>query len=197
MSPVVLLAVAVPLLVLLGVLVLLKRMLHMSSPNQVLVLSGGRRPLAERVVSYRTIRGGRAILLPMVERLDVFELTTIAIELESVEVITRGALPLRLTLKTVVRPAAEEPLLGRALECLLGRSRQEIAAIAKAALSGVLLGVARRVTAEEIVLDTAAFEAGLREEQEQALRAFGLELDSVRVAEIPDAYGYEQSLRRR
>jgi flotillin len=197
MSATLLLAIAVLALPLLAIGVAFKWLLRLAAPNEVLVLAGARRRMADSsIVGYRAIRGGRAIRIPLLERLDVWDVTGIAIALESVELFTRGDLPLRLTTHAVVRPAAEEPRLRRALECFLGRRREEIAAVAKQVVAGLLPAVARDLTAAQIMLDPARFTEVLRDELEHVFSKLGLELDGLRITVMPDAYGYEKSLSR-
>lgn len=181
--------------VILGLTVMLKRLLYVVTPNQVLVRSGSRRRVGNRTVGYRAIRGGRAIRIPLLERVDVVDLSNIPLFLDGVEVRTDGEMRLKLAVVAHVRPAGLEPLLGRWLEYFLGRSREQIAAVAQQVLTGVVAEVSGSLAPDEIVLDTERFEQTLTAEVEMALNGLGLELDALRVKEVTDAYGYADAIR--
>ena len=59
----------------------LKNLLLVSSPNEVLILSGGTHAVGEKVVGYRAIRGGRAVRIPLLESVDRIAISNIPIEL--------------------------------------------------------------------------------------------------------------------
>jgi flotillin len=48
----------------------LKNLLLVSNPGEALILSGGTHTVEGRAVGYRSIRGGRAVRVPLLERVD-------------------------------------------------------------------------------------------------------------------------------
>jgi flotillin len=174
----------------------LRRTICLATPNEVLILSGSHRRVGDAIVGYRAVRGGRAVRVPLLEVVDILDLSPLSVTLGRVDVTTRDHLRLQLELVASIHPGAEEPLLGRALECVLGRTREELLALVEPVVRGTLLGLARQLTAAQIIAEPAAVAEQLREEQEYVLGKLGLVLETVRVHAVPDAYGYERALVR-
>src|SRR6185295_20299773 len=64
------------------------------SPNAVAVLSGRKRKLADgRVVGYRMVRGGAALRIPLLEKVEYLELNVMTIPLEIRRAYTLNGVP--------------------------------------------------------------------------------------------------------
>ena len=64
-------------------MLVVKRLLYICQPNEVLIFSGGQRAAASgRKVGYRIIKGGRAIRIPLFETVDRMDLTNMPIEVQ-------------------------------------------------------------------------------------------------------------------
>ena len=72
----------------------LLRLIYICPPNAVLVFSGSRGRIGDRMVGYRIILGGRAIRIPLLERVDTLNLTNMGIDIRVVGAYSRGGIPL-------------------------------------------------------------------------------------------------------
>lgn len=114
--------------------------LHICQPNEVLIFSGRRQPDGK---GYYAVKGGRGWRVPLVERVDRLDLTNMIIDLEVRGAYSKGGIPLNVDGVANIKIAGEEPRLGAAVERLLGKTREEIAKIAKDVLEGNLRGCCR------------------------------------------------------
>ena len=112
----------------------------------------------------------------------------------------RAADPLRMLVaqtRANVKVAGFQPVLGNAVERLLGKSRDEVIRIAKEVLEGNLRGVLSRLTPEEVNEDKLAFAEQLLEEAEHDLSKLGLSLDTMKIQAVHDERGYLDSIGRK
>jgi flotillin len=174
-----------------------KNLLYVCPPNKVLVFSGGLHRLGDRTVGYRTIRGGRALRIPMLETVDEIDLTNMIIEVAVVNAYSKGGIPLAVQGVANVKVASHEPLLSNALERFLQSDRQQIMRVAKDTLEGNLRGVLSQLTPEQVNEDKIAFAEKLLEEAEQDLGRLGLVLDTLKIQNVYDDVKYLDSIGRR
>lgn len=174
----------------------LKNLLLVSSPNEVLVLSGGTHPAAGREVGYRSVRGGRAVRIPMLESIDRMDLNNIPVEIAVKGAYSRGGIPLNVQGVAHVKLPGEEPRLSNAVERFLGRSRSEIAEIARETLEGNVRGVLAQLTPEQVNQDKTAFADKLLEEAEHDMQRMGLVLDTLKIQNVTDDANYLNSIGR-
>jgi flotillin len=168
--------------------------LHICQPNEVLIFSGRRQPDGK---GYYAVKGGRGWRVPLVERVDRLDLTNMIIDLEVRGAYSKGGIPLNVDGVANIKIAGEEPRLGAAVERLLGKTREEIAKIAKDVLEGNLRGVLSQLTPEEVNEDKRAFEEKLLEEAHEDLNKLGLLLDTMKIQNVWDERGYLDSIGRK
>lgn len=168
--------------------------LHICQPNEVLVFSGRQSPDGK---GYRSVKGGRGWRMPLVERVDRLDLTNMIIDVEVRGAYSKGGIPLNIDGVANIKIAGEEPRLGYAVERLLGKSREEIAKIAKDLLEGNLRGVLSQLTPEQVNEDKRAFEEKLLEEAHEDLNKLGLVLDTMKIQNVWDERGYLDSIGRK
>jgi flotillin len=178
------------------VLYTLKNLLLVSSPNEVLILSGGTHAVGEKVVGYRAIRGGRAVRIPLLESVDRLDLSNIPIEILVKGAYSKGGIPLNIQGIAHVKLPGEEPRLSNAVERFLGRSRAEILAVARETLEGNVRGVLAQLTPEQVNQDKAAFADKLLDEAEHDLHRMGLVLDTLKIQNVTDDANYLNSSGR-
>ncbi|MBK8252010.1 MAG: hypothetical protein IPK82_05010 [Polyangiaceae bacterium] len=94
----------------------LKNLLLVSNPSEVLILSGGTHQVEGRTVGYRSIRGGRAVRIPLLERVDRMDLTNIPVEIAVRGAYSKGGIPLNVQGIAHVKLPGEEPRLANAVE---------------------------------------------------------------------------------
>ena len=174
----------------------LKNLLLVSSPNEVLILSGGTHAVGEKVVGYRAIRGGRAVRIPLLESVDRMDLSNIPIEILVKGAYSKGGIPLNIQGIAHVKLPGEEPRLSNAVERFLGRSRAEILAVARETLEGNVRGVLAQLTPEQVNQDKAAFADKLLDEAEHDLHRMGLVLDTLKIQNVTDDANYLNSSGR-
>jgi flotillin len=175
-----------------------KRLLYICSPNEVLIFSGGQHAAvggARR--GYRIIKGGRAIRVPLFETVDRMDLTNMPIEVSVKSAYSKGGIPLNVHGIANIKIAGEQPVLDNAIERFLGVPRERIMAVAKETLEGNLRGVLATLTPEEVNEDKIKFAQSLLDEAEDDLRRLGVELDTLKVQDVSDDVGYLDSIGRR
>jgi flotillin len=180
----------------LALVIMVKRLLFVSSPNEALIFSGRVRRVGQREVGYRVVRGGRALRRPLFEVVDSVDLTNIAIDIEVRGAYSKGGIPLNVHGVANIKLPGEEPLLNNAIERFLGRTRPEVMRLAKETLEGNLRGVLAQLTPEEVNQDKARFAQILLEEAEHDLSRMGLVLDTLKIQNITDDVGYLNSIGR-
>ncbi|MCC6525203.1 MAG: flotillin family protein [Polyangiaceae bacterium] len=174
----------------------LNRLLLVSPPNKVLILAGGRHQLRDKVVGYRAIRGGRAVRVPLLERATSMDISNIPIEIAVKGAYSKGGIPLNVQGVAHVKLPGEEPRLSNAAERFLGRSRAEIAQVARETLEGNVRGVLALLTPEQVNEDKMAFENSLLEEAEHDMVRIGLVLDTLKIQNVTDDANYLNSIGR-
>ena len=80
----------------LSILMLVRNILYVAQPNEVLVFSGwSKHQTADgRTVAYRFVKGGRAFRVPLFEAVDRMDLTNMVIELQVKNAYSKGGIPL-------------------------------------------------------------------------------------------------------
>lgn len=192
--PAVLFFVAV--VVVVFIIITLKRMLYVVPPNQAMILSGARRKFGNKVLGYRVVCGGRALRIPLLEKVDFADLRNINIDVEVLGAFSKGGIPLNIKAVANVKLPAEEPMIHNAVERFLGRTRNEIMYIAKETLEGNLRGVLAQLTPEEVNEDKNRFTQILTEEAEHDLAKLGIKLDQLKLQNVTDDVGYLNSIGR-
>ena len=174
----------------------LKNLLLVSNPSEVLILSGGTHTVEGRGVGYRSVRGGRAVRIPLLERVDRMDLANIPVDIAVRGAYSKGGIPLNVQGIAHVKLPGEEPRLANAVERFLGRSREEISQIARETLEGNVRGVLAQLTPEQVNEDKAAFTHKLLEEAEHDMLRMGLMLDTLKIQNVTDDKNYLNSIGR-
>ena len=176
---------------------MVKKLLWVSTPNEALIFSGTTRQLGDgRSVGFRFVRGGRALRRPLVEKVDVLDLSMFTVVVNVTAAFSKGGIPLTVQGVANVKLPGEDPLLSNTVERFLGRSREEIYYIAKETLEGNLRGVLASLTPEEVNEDKQAFATKLLDEAEHDMSRIGLVLDTLKIQNVTDEVNYLQSIGR-
>jgi flotillin len=173
-----------------------KKLLYLSTPNQALIFSGATRRVGDRMLGYRFVRGGRSIRRPLIERVDVMDLSMFTVEVHVTGAFSKGGIPLTIVGVANVKLPGDEPLMSNAVERFLGRSREEIYHVAKETLEGNLRGVLASLTPEEVNEDKMRFAQTLLEEAEHDMSRVGLVLDTLKIQNVTDEVNYLASIGR-
>jgi flotillin len=176
--------------------ILVKRLLYVATPNEVLIFCGSTRMAGDKRVGYRFVRGGRSLRVPFLERVERIDLSMFTVMVNVEQAFTKGGIPLDVQGVANVKLPGEEPLLANAVERFLGRSRDEIYHIAKETLEGNLRGVLAGLTPEEVNQDKQRFAEQLLEEAEHDMTRMGLVLDTLKIQNVSDKVKYLSSAGR-
>ena len=183
---------------LLGFVVLVvKQFLFICSPYEVLIFSGRKRQLTDGgSVGYRIILGGRAVRIPIIERVDRMDLRNIPIDIHVSNAYSKGGIPLRVHAVANVKVSSNPRCLGNAIERFLGRDPSEIKQVAKETMEGHLRGVLANMTPEEVNEDRLKFAHHLIDEAEEDFEKLGLQLDILKIQNVSDEVNYLNSIGR-
>lgn len=174
-----------------------KNLLYVCQPNEVLVFTGRKRSTSNGTLKgYRIIRGGRALRTPLIEKVDRMDLTNMIIEVSVRNAYSKGGIPLTVQGIANLKIPGEEPLLSNSLERFLGRSREEIMKIARETLEGNLRGVLATLTPEQVNQDKESFAEKLTGEAEHDFSRLGLVLDTLKIQNVSDEVGYLDAIGR-
>lgn len=190
-------AASVLVLAVLAAIAIIKSLVHICQPNEALVISGGQRAMGGRTLGYRVVQGGRAIRLPLIEKVDRIDLSNIAIDISLHGAYSRGGIPLEVVGVANVKVASDEATMANAIERFLGKPREQLVALAKETLEGNLRGVLATLTPEEVNNDRVKFATHLMREAEGDLRRIGLVLDTLKIQNVSDERGYLDSIGRK
>lgn len=175
---------------------LIKKLLYVATPNEVLIFCGSTRQVGDKRVGYRFVRGGRSLRVPFLERVERMDLNMFTVMVNVEQAFTKGGIPLDIQGVANVKLPGEEPLLANAVERFLGRTREEIHHVAKETLEGNLRGVLAGLTPEEVNQDKQRFAERLLEEAEHDMTRMGLVLDTLKIQNVSDKVKYLSSLGR-
>ena len=173
-----------------------RNLLYVSTPNEALIFSGRSRPIGDRDVGYRIVRGGRSLRTPLLEKVSSIDLTMFTIDVVVQNAYSKGGIPLNVIGIANVKVAGDEPLLDNAIERFLGREQPEIMRIAKETLEGNLRGVLAQLTPEQVNEDKTRFAQSLIEEAERDMHRMGLALETLKIQNVSDDVGYLNSIGR-
>ncbi len=179
-----------------ALLLVVKNLLHVATPNEALIFSGRSRLLGGKTVGYRVIRGGRALRTPLLERVNRLDLTMFTVEVAINGAFSKGGIPLNVVGIANVKIASAEELLDNAVERFLNRRSTEIWGIVKETLEGNLRGVLAQLTPEQVNEDKTRFAQSLLEEAEHDMNRMGLTLETLKIQNVSDDVGYLSSIGR-
>jgi flotillin len=117
------------------------------SPNAVAVLSGRRRKMADgRVVGYRMVRGGAALRIPLLEKVEYLHLNVMTIPLEIRRAYTLKGVPVSVKAVANVKIRGDETSLQAAAERFLGMTHVEVQKVIFQTLEGHLRSILGTLT---------------------------------------------------
>ena len=179
-------------------ILLLRQLYYICQPSEVLIFAGLRcRTGSGQTVGYRTVRGGSALRIPVLEEVMRLDLSNMIIDLRVENAYSKGGIPLNVSGVANIKISGDEPGIHNAIERLIGKSQDEIRHIAKETLEGNLRGVMSSLTPEQLNEDKVTFARTLLEEAEDDLQRLGLVLDTLQIQNISDDVRYLDSIGRK
>ncbi len=175
-------------------LVLVAKFMVVGNPSELLVISGKR----SGGLGYRTLIGGRTVVIPIIEKVSRVSLRNMQVGLE-VRAQSGGGkmIPITVTGVANVKVASDPEIRGSAIERFLGQPQVEMERVARETLEGGLRAVIGKMTPEEIVEDRDKFVATVMNEVSDDFRKLGLVIDSVNIQNVHDEDQYLESIARK
>ncbi len=168
------------------------------SPNAAAVFSGRKRKLSDgRVVGYRIVRGGAALRVPLLEKVEYLSLNLLTIPLEIRRAYTVKGVPVSVKAVANVKIKSDDVSLQAAAERFLGMSLPEVQKVIFQTLEGHLRAILGTLTVEEINNDRQSFAQKLTSEAAADLERMGIGVDVLIIQEISDEEGYLDALGKR
>ena len=168
------------------------------SPNMVAVLSGRKRRLSDgRTVGYRMVKGGAALRIPLLEKVEYLDLRVMTIPLEIRRAYTLKGVPVSVKAVANVKIRGDETSLQAAAERFLGITHAELQKVIFQTLEGHLRSILGTLTVEEINNDRQSFAQKLTSEAAADLERMGLGVDVLTIQEISDEEDYLNALGKR
>ncbi len=175
--------------------VLVAKIMVVGDPSELLVISGKR---SSEGVGYRTLIGGRTLVIPIIEQVARVSLRNMQVGLE-VKAQSGGGkmIPVTVTGVANVKVSSEPEVRGNAIERFLGQPQDEMKLVARETLEGGIRAVIGKMTPEEIVEDRDKFVATVMNEVNDDFRKLGLVIDSVNIQNVHDEDEYLESIARK
>ena len=133
-----------------------------ASPNEALIISGRRHTLYDEEgrahrVGFRIVKGGRAFVMPVLERVDRLSLETMTIDVGTPEVYTAQGVPIIVDGVAQIKVRGDDIAIATAAEQFLSKSAQEMKDVVKQTLEGHLRAILGTMSVEEIYRNREAF----------------------------------------
>jgi len=168
------------------------------SPNSVAVLSGRKRKLPDgRVVGYRMVRGGAALRIPLLEKVEYLHLNVMTIPLEIRRAYTLKGVPVSVKAVANVKIRGDDTSLQASAERFLGMTHDQVQKVIFQTLEGHLRSILGTLTVEEVNSDRQSFAQKLTSEAALDLEKMGIGVDVLTIQEISDEEGYLDALGKR
>ncbi len=169
-------------------------------PNEVLVVSGGRKKGitepdgTKRKVGYRYRLGGGTFVWPLLETYDILPVDVINIPIKTPEVLTNGGILIMAEASAQVKIGSDEHSILVASEQFLGTGKDGIRDVAETIMDGKMRAIIGAMTVEEIFRNRIGFADKVVQAAEKEISRMGLTLLSFSLKEISDTQGYLDAL---
>ena len=160
---------------------------HTTGPNQALIVSGGGG-------EPKIIIGGRALVIPIINRAQSLSLEVMTLEVQTPRVYTKEGVPVSVDGVAQVKVARSHEAVRIAATQFLGKSHAEIVNIALQTMEGHQRAMLGTMSVEAIYQDRDAFAKQVREVASTDLANMGLEIVSFTIRDIQDDEGYLNAL---
>ncbi len=170
-------------LTLVTVIIQLVKNMKIVSGNQMGVISG-----AGGKLGFRTLSGGRAFIIPLIQRFNTFDLTPITIEVVVDSAIAAGIVPLNVKATVSFAIASNEAGRNHAVTRILSlsESREELQRVAKDIIEGHLRDSLASMTPEQVMTDKDTLVAKMINVCKLDLENIGIEITTMNIADVDD-----------
>ena len=197
-SILILIGIIIVILVLLSILI--AKQYRKVGPNEVLIISGGRKRSilqpdgTKRKVGYRYRLGGGTFVWPFLETVDILPIDVINLSIKIPEVLTYGGILIMADASAQVKINSDENSIRLAAEQFLGTGKDGIRDISSTILEGKTRAVIGTMTVEDIYRGRGEFADKVIKSVENEFYRVGLTLLSFALREISDTQGYLDAL---
>ena len=148
-------------------------------------------------VGFRVVRGGAALRIPVLEKVEYLSLNIISIPLKISRAYTKEGVPVTVEAVANVKIAGDDVSLRGASERFLGMSTDKIKEVIFQTLEGHLRAILGTLTVEEINADRQAFAQKMTDEAAVDLKKMGVNIDILTIQQISDEQGYLDALGKK
>lgn len=198
----------IPTLVIIGVIIvvlaliifMMAKQYRKVGPNEVLIISGGRKRTViepdgtKRKIGYRYRLGGGTFVLPFLETVDILPMEVITLNIKTPEVLTRGGVPLMAEATAQVKIDSRDHAIRLAAEQFLGLGKEGIRDVSSTILEGKMREVIAAMTIEEISRSRMQFSEQVTGATQTDFTRMGLSMMSFALKDISDTQGYLDAL---
>lgn len=169
-------------------------------PNEVLIISGGRkRTIVEpdgtkRKIGYRMHIGGGTFVMPLIERSEVLPLEVLTITIKTPEVLTAQGVHIIAEAAAQVKVGSDEHAIRMAAEQFLATGSQGIKDVSYHILEGRMRATIGASTVEQIYQNREEFNTNVMEASSDDFTRMGMMILSFALKDISDTQGYLESL---
>ncbi|MBU1936717.1 flotillin family protein, partial [bacterium] len=169
-------------------------------PNEVLIISGGRKRTVtdpdgtKKKVGYRMHIGGGTFMLPLLESAQTLPLEVFTVPIKTPEVLTAAGVHIIAEAIAQVKVGSKEYLIRMAAEQFLGRGAAGIKEVAAQILEGSVRAVLGSMTVEEIYQQREEVARRVMQASSDDFARMGLQVLSFALKDISDTQGYLAAL---
>jgi flotillin len=171
-------------------------------PSMVAIFYGRKHSVVDEkgnraMVGFRVVRGGAALRVPVLEKVEYLSLNIISIPLKISRAYTKEGVPVTVEAVANVKIAGDDMSLRGAAERFLGMTTDKIKEVIFQTLEGHLRAILGTLTVEEINADRQAFAQKMTDEAALDLRKMGVNIDILTIQQISDEQGYLDALGKK
>src|SRR5437867_7262589 len=195
-------AVMFLLLVLFSAMALFARNYIKVPPSMVAIFYGRKHTIVDEkgnraTVGFRVVRGGAALRVPLLEKVEYLSLNIMSIQLKIQRAYTKEGVPVTVEAVANVKIAGDDMSLRSASERFLGMGQEEIKGVIFQTLEGHLRAILGTLNVEEINADRSAFAQKMTDEAAVDLKKMGVSIDILTIQQISDEQGYLDALGKK
>lgn len=179
---------------------LLAKQYRKVGPNEVLIISGGRKRAViapdgtKTKIGYRYRLGGGTFVLPFLEAVDVLPMEALTLNIKTPEVLTHGGVPIMADAVAQIKVDSSDISIRLAAEQFLGLGKEGIRDVSATILEGKMREVLGTMTVEEIYKGRHEFSAKVFQAAQSDFSRMGLVMMSFALKDISDTQGYLDAL---
>ena len=190
-------------LVVLALLIVLLRLQYMRvGPNEILIVSGGRKNIitlpdgSTKEIGFRYKIGGGAFVNPLTKRAEKMLIEVIPVQFKSPVWRTQNGIPIIAEYAAQVSIDISDYALYLAITHFLSSGREGIQAVASTILEGRVREVIGTMTVEQILSERKEFTEKVFQGVQADLSKLGLTMQSFALEDVNDTQGYIEALSK-